>query len=899
VALNPGVRLGPYEVVSALGAGGMGEVYKARDTRLDRTVAVKVLPSEVAGDADSRARFEREARAVAALDHPHICGIYDVGSVDGTHYLVMPHLEGETLAARLARGPLPLDQALTIAAEIADALDKAHRRGIVHRDLKPANIMLTKTGSKLLDFGLAKLRATPGPSSMSGITRTTTPPNTARGTILGTVQYMAPEQVEGREADARSDVWALGAVLYEMVTGVRPFAGDTPASVIGAILRDTPPAISTRQPLTPRALDRLMDHCLAKDPDERWQSIGDVGRILETIAVDETTGVDPGARRNRARRERIAWIMATTLLLIVLAVVAGWPGRVVPPTEIVRLSVHLSGSASLTPQMDATVSIPQFALSPDGRSLTYVAARPALKPTLWLRQLEDVEARSIAGTEDAQDPFWSPDGRWIGFVDRQGTMKRVAVSGETVQTVARNITDLRGASWGPDDTILFGTGYGEVYRVAATGGTPQPVTHLDSSKNEGSHRWPQFLPDGRHFLFTARGGLADHGSVYVGSLDEEQRHSILRLDGNAHYVAPGYLLFLDADILVAQPFDSDQLVLSGQPTPLEAHVGRSSRGNGAFSASMSGTIAYARAMLRTGRLTWCDRSGTTLSTVGLDGDHDYADFRLSGDDRRLAASLVDPKLGVPDIWLFDLVRGGGSRLTFGPALNAAPVWSPQSDRIAFRTNRKGVIELYQNSAVAGGNDEPLVSEDVARRAGVGQSTLLPTDWSSDGERLALVAGEPSDIWLLTMADPTKPVRFVQSPGDQMHANLSPDGGFVAYTSNESGRFDVYVQSLRPPAGKWPISVNGGYEPRWRADGRELYYLSDDQTLMAVPVSPGAVPFGVPRPLFQTQVHGGVSSLRTHYVPNRDGSRFLIHRRSQDVAPTTLTVVLNGLTALKR
>jgi dipeptidyl aminopeptidase/acylaminoacyl peptidase len=363
-------------------------------------------------------------------------------------------------------------------------------------------------------------------------------------------------------------------------------------------------------------------------------------------------------------------------------------------------------------------------------------------------------------------------------------------------------------------------------------------------------------------------------------------------------VAPGYLLFLDGDTLLAQPFDNDRLVLSGQPTPIEAGVGRSSRGNGAFSVATTGTIAYARPMLRTGQLTWFDRSGIALSTVGPDGERDYADFRLSGDERRLAASLVDPKLAFPDIWLFDLARGGESRLTFGPAVNAAVVWSPQDDRIAFRTNRNGVIELYQKNAVAGGNDEPLLPQDVARTAGVQHSTMAPTDWSSDG-RLAFVSGLPSsDIWLLTMADPTTPKKVVKSPGDQMHGNFSPGRDFLAYTSNESGRFDVYVESLQPPR-KWPsISINGGYEPRWRADGQELYYLGDDQMLMAVPVSTGPVPFGKPRPLFQTQVHPGVSALRTHYIPNRDGSRFLIHRRSRDVAPDTITVVLNAMTALK-
>ena len=424
----------------------------------------------------------------------------------------------------------------------------------------------------------------------------------------------------------------------------------------------------------------------------------------------------------------------------------------------------------------ATVSIPQFALAPDGRSLAFVAARAARKPTLWLRQLDDVEARPVPGTEDAQDPFWSPDGRWIGFFD-EGTLKKVAVAGGTVQTVARNISDPRGASWGPDDTILFGTGDGAIYRVAAAGGTPQPVTRLDASKDEGSHRWPQFLPDGRHFLFTVRSGRADQRGVYVGTLNEETRHQLLRLESDAHYVAPGYLLFLDGDTLLAQSFDSDRLVLSGQPTPIEARIGRSSRGNGAFSTSRTGTIAYAGATLRTGRLTWFDRRGTALGTVGPDGEHDYADFRLSRDDTRLAASLVDPKLSLPDVWLFDLARGAASRLTFGPAVNAAAVWAPQGDRIAFRTNRNGVIELYQMSAVEGGNDEPLVPDEMARRAGVAQSSLTPTDWSTDGQRLAFTTGQPSDIWLLTIADPTKPVKVVASPGDQMHANFSPDGGF--------------------------------------------------------------------------------------------------------------------------
>jgi serine/threonine-protein kinase len=400
----------------------------------------------------------------------------------------------------------------------------------------------------------------------------TVAPDTSQGTILGTVQYMAPEQVEGNEADARSDIWALGAVTYEMVTGVRAFTGDTPASVISSILRDRPAAISRRQPLVPHALDRLIDQCLAKDRDERWQNIGDVRRVLESIAANQTADSGSRARHSGGWRERTVWMSATALLLIALALNTRRPAPVVPPGEIVRLSVNPPASADFTPGMYATVPIPQFALSPDGRTLAFVAGPPTQKPTLWLRQLEDVEARSLAGTEDAHDPFWSPDGRWIGFFDVQGTLKRVAVSGGTVHAVTRTPSDARGASWGQDDTILFGTVDGAVYRVAAASGTPQPVTQLNTSNSEGSHRWPQFLPDGRHFLFTVRSGLADHRGVYVGALGEGTRQQLLRLDSDAHYVAPGYLLFLDGDTLMAQAFDSDRLRLSGQATPIESRA---------------------------------------------------------------------------------------------------------------------------------------------------------------------------------------------------------------------------------------------------------------------------------------------------------------------------------------
>jgi Tol biopolymer transport system component len=834
---------------------------------------------------------------VAALDHPHISGIFDIGEANGTLYLVMPLLDGQTLAARLEKGQLPFDHVLKIGAEIADALDKAHRHGIVHRDLKPGNIMLTKTGAKLLDFGLAKLRA-PENISMSGRARLVTMnPATTPGMILGTVQYMAPEQVEGNEADARSDIWAFGAVLYEMVTGTRPFAGDTPASVIGAILRDTPVALSTRQPLAPRSLDHLVARCLAKDPEERWQNIGDVGRVLESIAQTDTAVPDRGARPGVAWRERIAWV-AAAMLLAALAFVTLARRPAAPARDVIRLSINppprmvFTGDAS-------TIPAPLFAVSPDGRTVAFAAVAPGLRPALWLRSLHDVDAKPLPGSEDARELFWSPDGQWIGFIDREGRVKRLAISTGTIQSIAAGISDPRGASWSPDGTILIGSGQTAIYRVRAAGGTPEFLTELDRSRQEGSHRWPQFLPDGRHYLFTVRSGLEEQRGIYVSDLDGTIRRRLIRSDADAKYVAPGYLLFLDGDTLVSQAFDTNRLELAGQPVPIAARVGRAGSGNGVFSASSAGTLAFAGVTSLAGRLTWFDRNGTRLGVVGPDEEHDYPDFRLSPDESRLAATLVDSKLAIMNIWLTDLIRGGTSPFALDTANNATPVWSPESQRIAFRSNRKGLMELYEKVASTGGADRPLLEEASARTSGVEHSTLYPTDWSSDGRLIAFTSNLPSDIGLLPVGNGDKPIGFVRSPGDQMHANFSPDGRFIAYTSNESGRHDVYAATLPASNRKWPISTNGGYEPRWRADGREIYYLSEDRVLMAVPVSSGTSPFGVPRPLFQTQVHAGVSMGRTHYVPNRDGSRFLIQTRSSDLAPATITVVLNWTALLEK
>lgn len=520
---------------------------------------------------------------------------------------------------------------------------------------------------------------------------------------------------------------------------------------------------------------------------------------------------------------------------------------------------------------------------------------------LWVRALEDIDARVLPGTEGAQEPFWSPDSQWIGFFDETGTMKRIPASGGSVATIAKEISDPRGASWGRDDKILFGTGYSGLYLVSASGGGhPEALTQLDRSREEGSHRWPQSLPDGEHFLFTVRSGLNDQRGVYVGSRDGKTKRFLIGTNGDAQFVPPATVLFLDGDALLSQTLDQKNLQLNGVATPVAANVGRSSRGNGAFSASSAATLAYAAPALRQSRLTWFDRRGNRLGVVGPEGERDYSDFRLSPDETRLAASLVDPKTSMPDIWITDLVRGGSVRITFGPQLNSGPIWSPGGERLAFRTNRKGVTELYQKSAGAGGSDQPLLTEDVARTSGVGASNLIPSDWSSDGQYLAIASGAPSDLWLAKVRENMALTRVVGSLADQMHANFSPDSRFIAYTSNESGRrYDVYVETLPPSDRKWPISIDGGYEPRWRGDGKEIYYLARDGTLMAVPVSPGASRFGVPEPLFQTGTHTGVSILRTHYVPSRDGSRFLVSVRSSEPVPVPITVALNWSAGTKK
>jgi predicted Ser/Thr protein kinase len=690
--------------------GGMGEVYMARDTRLDRSVAIKVLKPEIATDPDLRARFEREARAVAALDHPHICALHDIGHENGVDFLVMEYLEGQTLAERVQKGALPVDQVLKIAIEIAGALDKAHRAGIVHRDLTPANIMLTKAGSKLLDFGLAKLKVSAPPSSMSGVTRLATP-LTASGTILGTVPYMAPEQVEGKEADARSDIWAFGAVMYEMTTGNRPFDGESPASVIGAILKDDPPSISTRQPLASRSLDRIVSVCLAKDPYDRWQTARDLWRELQWIGEAGTaTGRDerPRTAAPGALPALVAALAAVAALAVTIAAVTVWRTPRAAPVPDVRFSIYPEpGSAFSTPP--ASVVVPQFAvsfaLSPDGTNLAFVATHNA-GPMLWVRPLSAPTARVLAGTNDATYPFWSGDGRSIGFF-AQGKLKTVGLGGSAPIVRADASLDSRGGAWALDGTMLVSLAPNVGLSQVSADGSMRPVLPLDRAAGDISHRWPSFLPDGRRFLFSGWNRDARKHGVYLAALGDDTKRRLVDSDWGAAAV-DGRLLFLRGRTLMAQALDLENWRVTGEPVRLLDDVGATPDGYPAFAVSRSGIVAYAEPWPTRGEPVWFSRDGRRVGDP-IAPLADYVDFALSPDSRRLAISRVDSQTITSDIWVLDLERGSMARLTSDPSQDAGPLWSPDGSRIVFRSNRRGLDGLFDKPS-NGSRDEELLFE---------------------------------------------------------------------------------------------------------------------------------------------------------------------------------------------
>jgi Tol biopolymer transport system component/predicted Ser/Thr protein kinase len=878
MTLAAGTKLGPYEILSPLGAGGMGEVYKAKDTRLDREVAVKVLPEHLSANPELRQRFEREAKAISALTHAHICTLHDVGNQDGVEYLVMEYIEGQSLAARLEDGPLPPDQVIRFGIQIAEALEAAHRHGIVHRDLKPGNVMLTRGGVKLLDFGLAKLRAAGVQGEISQLSSMPTEmspsrPLTEQGTIMGTFQYMAPEQLEGKDADARSDIFAFGCVLFEMATGKKAFSGKSRASLIGAILKDQPAPISSIQPMTPPALDRLVQTCLAKEPEDRFQTAHDVKLQLQWIAEGGSQAGAPAVVASRRKvREKSAWALSGLLFVAAALLGIGYARRSPTPASPVRFQLVL-------PEALSVVEAPR--ISPDGKLLAFSARNAEGKSQIWLRALEALDPRPVPGTDGASfRPIWAPDSRHIAFV-ADGKLKKVDISGAPPQAICDASTGADG-TWGIDGTILFdGQATDPIRRVSSGGGTPQTVVKGDGSSSVG---WPSFLPDGKHFLYFEFGGGMRQGRVMAASLDpKEKPRKILDSDSLAQYAPPGHVLYVKEGTLVAQAFDASALKVTGEPVPAAEQMGTQGNGLADFSVSATGALVFRGGVSNDDRLVWVDRSGKELSDV--DKPAQYGTSALSPDGTRLAVDMSDSRSDKRDIWIRDLARGVTSRFTFDAANETSPLWSPDGNLLVYSSDRKGPPSLYEKAASGTGPEKELWA--------CGE-TLLANDWSGDG-RLILVnrlsAKNSWDIWIFPTDGASKPTPFIEGPFTEVLPVFSPDARYVAYMSNESGRFEVYVQQFPGPGGKWQVSAGGGLEPHWSADGKTIYFRSLDQKLMAAAVDAGATfTAGVPQPLFDGRFQPG--QRRNAFLVTRDGQKFLILSPlgKERIAP--ITVVLH-------
>jgi Tol biopolymer transport system component len=864
MSLAAGTRLGPYEVLEPIGAGGMGEVYKARDTRLERSVAIKVLPQHLSADPDLRTRFEREARAVSSLNHPHICTLHDVGHQDGVDYLVMEHLEGESLAARLQRGPLPAAEVLRYAVEIADALDRAHRQGLIHRDLKPGNVMLTKSGAKLLDFGLARAMAAPGAGG-SGLARavgmlshtpTMSTPLTAAGMIVGTFQYMAPEQLDGGEADARSDVWAFGATVYEMATGKKAFEGHSQASLIASILKEEPRPIAELQPLTPPGLDRIVQRCLAKDPDDRWQSARDMAHELQWIAkAGSKAGVPAPIAARRRVRERVVTAVAAASSVAAVALGAVLVLRRPPEPSVMRFDIRPPSAVQF---QDAP------RVSPDGRYLAYSATDSTGTSRIWLRALAATTAQPMPGTEGiVQRPFWSPDSRYLGFF-ATGKLKKVAVSGGPVVTIA-DVPSGSDGSWSRDGVILYDGGTNDpIRRVSASGGIPAIAVAGDSAKHE-LVGWPYFLPDGKHFLFIEINGH----TLNVGTLGSQKTRSLGPCDTRVEYTPPGYLVFARGGSLVAQRFDAGGLKFKGEPFPIAEAVRTQATGGADFSCSENGVLIYAAGSSQSSRLVWMDRSGRELGTVENGNLENMLNPDLAPNGRRIALRVQDPQTRTRDLWLIDLTRGVPSRFTFDPRNENHPLWSPDGNEILYWSDAPGGEGLYVKSASGAGE---------ARQVAKGQDEMVGTDWSRDGRQVfySVASGGKNQIWVLPMTGDRTPTRFLAGAFNFDQGRLSPDGRWLAYVSDESGRPEVYVQTFPEHAGKWQISSTGGVDPRWSRDGHELFFLAADQRLMSVSVrTTPSFEAAVPKSMFLARVLFPGVGIRSYYAVGAQDQGFLV------------------------
>jgi serine/threonine protein kinase/Tol biopolymer transport system component len=891
MALPVGARIGPYEIAGLIGAGGMGEVYRAKDVRLGRVVAIKVLPDVVAGDADRLSRFRREARALAALNHPNIAQIHELEEIPSTDSgpagvvaLVMELVEGPTLSERLSKGRLSVEDALTVARQIAEALESAHGRGIIHRDLKPSNLKMTPDGRvKVLDFGLAKAVAGDAPDANTAPSSVLTFTATAPNVLIGTPAYMSPEQTRGQDVDKRTDIWAFGCVLFEMLTGRAAFAGQTLADTLAAIV-EREPDWSALPASTPAAVRELLRRCVRKDVKRRLHDVADARIELEDAQSEPTSTVGESSAVSRwGRAFGIGGIVA---LLGAIGMVANVWRRPAPAAAETRLEI------ATPPSMDPG----SLAISRDGSTIAFVATDGG-HSRLWVRRLDSVSARPLPGTDNAYYPFWSPDNRSVGFF-ADGKLKRVDLDTASVQILA-DASAGRGGAWNGDGVILFAPQAGPIYRIPASGGAPMQVTQTD--KQRLSHRFPQFFPDGRHFLYFVRPtvGAPDVRGIYVTNIDDSQTTRLVDADVAGVLAGSDRLLFVRQGTLFAQTFDATRLTTSGEPIAIASNIiTNTAFGSAAISSSSSGLFVYRAGPPERRQFTWFDRQGREVGTVGEPDAGDPSDPALSPDMREVAISReVDENR---DVWTLDTSRGVLRRLTFDPAIDRSAVWTPDGSRIVFTAGRRGTGDLYQKPTTGGGTEDALLSTAEAKQA---------ADVSPDGRFLLFRAQSQKtryDIWAvrLALSQPSgleriageEPFVVVQTKSDERDPQFSPDGKWIAYESDESGRFEIYVQPFPGPGPKWPVSKGGGAQVRWPRHGKELFYIGLDNRMMSVSIALDAqrqtVTAQDPAPLFMTNVGGAVTVRRQQYVVSSDGQRFLMNTIKDQATSSPITVVQN-------
>lgn len=883
---SPGTKIGRYEIRSKIGEGGMGEVYRARDEKLNRDVAIKVLPASFADNHDRLQRFEQEAQAAGTLSHPNILAIFDLGMHEGAPYVVSELLEGQSLRDLLAHHHPATRKAIDYAIQIAQGLAAAHEKGIVHRDIKPDNLFLTNDDRvKILDFGLAKLTqpsSEPGAQTDIATRRVHTNP----GAVMGTAGYMSPEQVRAVAVDHRSDIFSFGAVLYEMLSGHRAFRGDSAIETLNAILKEEPPELSSTNSNIAPALERVVWHCLEKSPERRFQSAGDVAFALESLtgvtshpSQQTLIGVNTLPAPRKASRERFIWIGVTSIFFILaVAFAIAYFSRKPPARSPVRLALA-------TP--DNTTLPTNVTVSPDGQRVAFVATNTEGKHLLWVRPLDSLTAQPLAGTEGANTPFWSPDSRLIGYFANRKLFKIDALGGRP-QALC-DVGEYSGGAWNRDGIILFG-GIQGLNRVSSQGGTPELATKV--APKEEAHRWPSFLPDGRHFVFLGDADTTEAHHLRVGSLDSQDSQTLFGAISRVAFAPPGYLLYVNQGALVAVPFDTSSLKVTGEPVTIAeriANVGDNHEFD--FSVSDEGTLAYQAGSVAS-QFTWFDRAGKKLGVIGEPSASDY--IALSPDGNSAAAGLLDADGRESDVWIYDLKRGATSRLTFDPLGDGNPLWSPDGTRIVFGSNRNGTgeVDLYEKAANGAGDEQVLLKSPSAK---------FPTSWSRDGQFILFenwVLQSKGTIWLLSMSGNREAKPLLQSTAfNQGAAQFSPDAHFIAYVSDESGRAEIYVQRFPLSSDKWQISTGGGEQPLWRSDGKELFFITEDRKLMAAEIkTEGKFESSIPRELFQGGVKTGFAY---SYAVSADGQRFLMSAPIDASARAPMTIVLNWTSGLKQ